>query len=106
MPPYLPDLEVIPMAPVASTHCLGVSVKDDSPDSYLNLPNSVGLKLGLCNCSHKPRKSIVERFLSQWLMTPGDGYRVSFFSLNSVLLSLFKKIVPGRDCRARFFNNL
>lgn len=54
---------------VASTHCLVVSVNAASPDSYLNLPNSVGLKFGLCNCSHNPKKSIVDRFLSQWLIT-------------------------------------
>ena len=44
---YRPDFDTIPIASVAFIHCYGVSVKALSPDSALNLSNSIGLKLGL-----------------------------------------------------------
>ena len=47
MPPYRPDFDTIPIASVAFIHCCGVNVNALSPDSALNLSNSIGLKLGL-----------------------------------------------------------
>ena len=45
---YRPDFDTIPIASVAFIHCYGVSVKALSPDSALNLSNSIGLKLVIC----------------------------------------------------------
>jgi hypothetical protein len=55
VPPYLPDLDVIPIALVASIHRCGVRVNAFVPDSFLKVSNSTPLKSGLFNCSHKPR---------------------------------------------------
>ena len=70
VPPYRPDIAVIPIALVDSTHFVGDIVKAFSPASFLNPSNSMGLKLGLYNSSHIPRNSMVLRFLIQFPIMP------------------------------------
>jgi len=41
VPPYLPDLEIIPIEFVVSIHFFGVRVKLLEPDSFLNASNSM-----------------------------------------------------------------
>ena len=50
--PYLPALEKIPIASVASTHFLGVITKLLEPASFLNPSKSRGLKAGLLKEVH------------------------------------------------------
>src|SRR3989338_477026 len=69
VPPYLPDLEIIPIAFVVSIHFLGVNTKLFSPACFLNPSHSTGLKSGLFNCSQKPNNSTVFLFRSQFLIT-------------------------------------
>ena len=70
VPPYRPDIAVIPIALVDSTHFVGDIVKAFSPASFLNPSNSMGLKFGLYNSSHIPRNSMVLRFLIQFPIMP------------------------------------
>jgi len=65
MPPYLPVLEIIPMALVAAIHFLGVREKLFEPELFLIPSNSRGLEFGLCLLSQIPRYSTVFLFLSQ-----------------------------------------
>ena len=44
VPPYRPDIAVIPIALVDSTHFVGDIVKAFSPASFLNPSNSMGLQ--------------------------------------------------------------
>ena len=69
VPPYLPALEKIPIAPVVSTYFFGDMVNALEPAWILNPSNSTGLNSGLLSCSHNPRNSIVSRFRIQFLIT-------------------------------------
>ena len=51
VPPYLPALEIIPMAPVLEHHSLAVKIKRFVPAEALIASNSMQLKFGLLNSS-------------------------------------------------------
>ena len=51
MPPFLPDIEAIPIALVVSVHFFGDIVNLFNPASFDNSSNSMSLKSGLFNLS-------------------------------------------------------
>ncbi len=69
VPPYLPDLHIMPTAFVAPIHFWGDNVNAFRPACFLNSSNSRGLKFGLYNVSHRPKYSMVFRFLIQFPIT-------------------------------------
>ncbi len=79
------------MAFVEVIHLLGVSVKLFEPASFLKASNSMPLKSGLCNSSHKPINSIVLR-----LRLLGD-VRAEIASAKHVLNERYIFLVGSHD---------
>ena len=85
VPPYLPDLDIIPIAFVASIHFCGERVKAFAPASFLKESNSTPLKFGLFNSSHKPKNSIVALERSQFFITSlGSSLRYRAISVREI----------------------
>src|SRR5690606_17540870 len=97
VPPFLPNLDTMPLALTVSIHLVGESVKELLPASYKRESNSTPLKSGLFRRSHKPKNSIVARERIQFLTTSLGS--VAFLNLaisvsetKSSLLSSYKTI--------------
>ena len=59
VPPVLPALLMMPIAPVVSIHLEGDNTKEFLPASCTKASNSPPLKSGLCNFPYNPKNSIV-----------------------------------------------
>ncbi|MDO5828610.1 MAG: hypothetical protein Q4Q25_00520, partial [Methanocorpusculum sp.] len=68
-PPDFPDFTFIPAALVSSIHLFGERVNAFLPASCVSCFHASVLNSGLLSISQSPKKSIVSRFLSQFLTT-------------------------------------
>lgn len=72
----------MPIAFADFIHFCSDNTKKFKPDSILNWSNLTSLKLGLLSCSHKPRYSIVDLTLSQFLIVSAGKSEILYLAIS------------------------